>query len=99
MLSMPLHLVFSEVVRVEALKPLVEPIGVGLFGGKVDRLRIVDDGVFDKDGGTGAEGERNRVTGPGVNRHRVATKRQVDERVERVLLKVADHNLLYRALE
>src|SRR5262245_26639341 len=40
------HLVF-EVVRIEALEPLVQAIGVGFFGRRIDRLRVVEHRVLD----------------------------------------------------
>src|SRR6185295_9855782 len=41
------HLVFAQIVGVEALEPLVQPIGVGLLRRRIHRLRVVDHRVLD----------------------------------------------------
>src|SRR3954468_20428667 len=56
-----LHLVFAEVVGVQALQPLVQPVGVRLLGREIDRLRVIDDRVFHEDRRPGPERERDRV--------------------------------------
>src|SRR5215467_13944093 len=45
----PLHLVFSEVVWVQTLQPLVEALGVRFLGHRIESLRVVDDRLFDVD--------------------------------------------------
>src|SRR3970040_47417 len=52
------HLVFAHVVRIEALEPLLEALGIPLFRGEVDGLRVVDHGVLDQNRGAG--GPRSR---------------------------------------
>ena len=93
------HLVFPEIVRIEALQPLVQPLGVGLVGGRIDRLGVVDHRFLDEDRRPRAQRQRDRVARPRVDRHRVAVHREVDQRVERVLLQVADDDLLDRRLQ
>src|SRR4051812_46212028 len=39
------HLVLAEVVRIQALQPLVEAVGVSLLRGEVDGLRVIDHRV------------------------------------------------------
>src|SRR5215831_4508400 len=41
--SSKLHLVLAQIVGIEALQPLVQAIGVGFFGDRIERLRVVDD--------------------------------------------------------
>src|SRR5437762_1401335 len=90
-----LHLVLAEIVRVEALQPLVETIGVGLLAREVDGLRVVDHRLLDVDRRARPQRQRDRVARARVDRHHVAVavQRQVDERVEGVLLQVADDDL------
>src|SRR5215510_9163738 len=85
-----LHLVFAQIVRVEALEPLVQPIRVRLVGGDVERLGVVDDRLFHEDGCPRAQREGDGVARTGVDGERVAVEEQIDQRVERVLLQVAD---------
>src|SRR5581483_3569843 len=44
-----LHLVLAEVLGVERLEPLMEPVGVRLLRRKIDRLGVVDDRLLDED--------------------------------------------------
>ena len=77
----------------------MQPIGIGLLGREIDRLGVVDDRVFDEDRRPRPQRQRDRVARPRVDRHRVAVQREIDERVERVLLQIADDDLLDRGLE
>ena len=67
--------------------------------GEIDRLGVVDDRVLDEDRRPRPQRQRNGIARPRVDGHRVAVERQVDERVEGVLLQVADDDLLHRRLE
>src|SRR5690242_3153047 len=79
------HLVLAELFRIEALEPFVQPIRVGFLRREVDRLGVIDDALLDEDRRARPERQRDGVARPGVDRHRLAVQRQVDERVERVL--------------
>src|SRR6476620_9110855 len=63
-----LHLVLAEVVGVEALQPLVQPVGVALLAGEIDRLGVVDDRVLDEDRRPRPQRQRDRVARPRVDR-------------------------------
>src|SRR5438309_7060756 len=47
--SSRLHLVLPQIVGVEALEPLVQPVRVGLVRGEIHRLRVVDHRLLDED--------------------------------------------------
>ena len=69
------HLVFAELVRVEALQPLLQPLGIGRRAG-LDGLGVVDDRLLDEDGRPGAQRQRNGVARSGVDGHRLAAHRR-----------------------
>src|ERR1035437_4867570 len=94
-----LHLVLAEIVGIEALQPLLQPIGVRRLRHEIDRLGVVDDRLLHENRRPRPQRQRNRVARPRVDGHRLAVQPQVDERVERVLLQVADDHLLHRRLE
>src|SRR5262249_23645471 len=75
----PLHLVFSEVVGVQTLQPLVEALGVRLLRRGIEGLGAVDHGFFDVDRRPRAQRERDRIAGPGVDRHDLVVQEQIDE--------------------
>ena len=86
----------AEVVRIEALEPPLEPLGVLFVGREVSGLGLVDDPVLDEDRRLGAERQRDRVARPRVDRDRLAVDRQVDQRVEGVVLQIGDDDLVDR---
>ena len=94
-----LHLVLTEIVRVEALEPFAQPLGVVLVRCEVEGLRVVDDGVLDEDRRSHTEGERNGVARARVDRDHFPVDPEVNECVEGVLLKIANDDFLDVSLE
>src|SRR5438128_2071125 len=84
-----LHLIFPEIVGIQALEPLLQPVGVRLLRREIHRLRVVDHRLLDEDRCPRPQRQCNRVARARVDRHRVVRQRQVDERVEGVVLQVA----------
>src|SRR4030095_16139112 len=73
-----LHLVLAEVVGIETLEPLLQPIGIGLLGGKVDRLRVVDHRVLDENRAADAQRQRDCIARSGIHGDRLAVEQQVN---------------------
>ena len=94
-----LHLVAAHRLGVEALEPLLQPLGVLFVGHEVDGLGVVDDAILDEDRRLRPQRQRDGVARPGVDRDRLPVHEQVDERVERVLSQVGDDDLLDVRLE
>src|SRR5437667_5822542 len=79
----PLHFVFPQVVRVEALEPLVQPIGVGFLRGEIDGLGVIDDRLLDENRRPRPECQRDGVAWAGVDGQGGPVQRKVDEAVNR----------------
>jgi hypothetical protein len=83
-----------------ALAPaLLQAIGVLLVVGEVHGLSPPGWGARVRMGGAGAERQGDGVAGPRVDGDGAGRRLQVDERVERVLLQVADDDLLHCRLQ
>src|SRR4051794_28287605 len=96
-----LHLVFAEVVRVEALEPLVQPIRVALsdLARRIEGFGVVDHRLLDEDRRPRPQRQRDRVARPGIDRQRLVIHAKMNQRVEGILLEVADHDLFDGRLE
>ena len=82
-------LYLPELVRVEALEPLLQPVAVGTLGREVHGLGVVDDRLLHQDRRPRAQRQRNRVARPGIDDDALAAHGEMDDRVEGVVLQVA----------
>src|SRR6185369_2358012 len=84
-----LHLVLAQLLRVEALEPLLKTVAVGALRVEVDGLRAVDDVLLHQDRRSRPKRQRNGIARPRINRDALAAHSEVDDGVERVVLEVA----------
>src|SRR6476659_10773404 len=77
-LPRPLHLVFSEVVGVQTLQPLVEPLGIAFFGHRIEGLRVIDHRFFDENRRPRAQRQRDGVARAGIDGDGPAVQVEID---------------------
>src|SRR6476469_7645797 len=56
-----LHLVLAHIIRIQALEPFLQPLGVSFLRREVHGLRVVDHGVLDEDWRARPERQRDCV--------------------------------------
>ena len=71
-----LHLV-AKIVRIETFQPFLKSLAVSLVGRGVRRTRPVHDEGLDEHGRLGAQRQRERVTGPRVDKEDLAVANRV----------------------
>src|SRR3954467_15822243 len=88
------HPVFSEVLRIHFLEPLLEPFGVRLRALGAERLVPFEHVLFDEDLRLRPEREGDRVARPAVDVPALLASGQVDSREEGVVAKLVDYDAL-----
>src|SRR6476620_4751703 len=84
-----LHLVFAQIVRVEAFEPLLEPLRARPLGCGLDGGGAFEDVLLDEDGGAGPQRKGDRIARTRVDGDRLAADGEVNQREEGVLLQIA----------
>src|SRR6185436_3211845 len=75
-----LHLVFAQVVRVEALQPLLKPLRARPLGRGLDGGSALENVFLDEDGGTGPQRKGDRIARTRVDGDRLAADGEVNQR-------------------